>query len=107
MEKMVEEYTSRHLTQAIMLTCSSTDTEWWHLALKHCAAMCFTRGRIKFVVDKNGNTPPGSPSQGQVFFYFGDDVAKFKAKFKTIGSVMTRDGWDNERTLALNKTKAA
>jgi len=104
MKKAVEEYTTERVTEAIVLTHNSSDTEWWHLGFENCAAMCFTRGRIKFV-DKNGNT--GSPSQGQVFFYFGDDPAKFKAVFETIGSVVTRDGWGDKRPLALNKTKAA
>jgi hypothetical protein len=104
-EKMVEEYTSGRATAAVVLTHNSSDTEWWHLALKHCAAMCFTRSRIKFV--KNGNPPPGSPPHGQIFFYLGDDVGKFKAVFETIGSVVTRNGWDDERTLARDKTKAA
>jgi ParB family chromosome partitioning protein len=86
-EKMVEEYEGGRIHQAIMLTHNYTDTEWFHIGSKHCTAICFTRGRIKFV-NKDGDT--GQPSQGQAFFYFGNLPLQFKAVFETIGCVWTR-----------------
>ena len=103
-KKGVEEYASGRVAQLIMLTHSSTDTEWFHLALKHCAAFCHKLRRIHFL-DPEGNETV--PQQGQTFFYFGNNIAKFKAEFETIGFVVTRDGWEDECPLALDETEAA
>jgi ParB family chromosome partitioning protein len=85
MEKMVSEYTSGHVDQAIMLTHNYTETMWWHLGFKHCSAICFTKGRIPFI-DPDGN-PGKKPEQGQVFFYFGQNIDRFVAVFEGIGSI--------------------
>jgi hypothetical protein len=46
---------------------------------------CFTRGRIQFV-DPNG-TEVGAPTQGQAFFYYGDDKELFAYVFKDVGFI--------------------
>jgi ParB family chromosome partitioning protein len=82
--KMVEEYAAKRATAAIMLTHNYTDTTWFHEAAKAAAAICFTRGRVKFY------KPDGtiaSPTQGQAFFYFGDDVPLFVGTFKKVGFI--------------------
>jgi phage N-6-adenine-methyltransferase len=84
--KMVEECASGRVSEAIMLTHNYTDTEWFHNGMSGCAAICFTRGRIKFI-NRDGST--GQPSQGQAFFYFGPRVDEFRSVFSTIGSVVT------------------
>lgn len=84
-DKLLTEITAKHTTQAIVLVNNSTDTIWFHRLSKKSDAMCFTRGRIKF-------TSPGknkySPTQGQVFFYFGQNVSEFFRLFSDIGVVM-------------------
>jgi hypothetical protein len=75
MDKLVEELKSGHVTEAIVLTNNSSDTKWWQLAAEHCAAFCQTNGRIPFD-NQDGKKP--NPQQGQTFFYFGNDIAKFK-----------------------------
>jgi phage N-6-adenine-methyltransferase len=87
MTKMVEEVSSGNVTEAIMLTNNFTDTEWFHTGLKHCAAVCFTTGRIKFY-DPEGNVGP-APTRGQAFFYFGNCVSAFKEAFAQVGFVVT------------------
>jgi ParB family chromosome partitioning protein len=82
--KLIEERCADNIT-AIMLVNNSTDTAWWHEAEEIADAICFTRGRIQFI-DPNG-VEVGSPTQGQCFFYYGDDKDKFADVFKDIGCI--------------------
>jgi phage N-6-adenine-methyltransferase len=86
--KMVEEYDAGRVQAAIMLTHNYTDTAWFHKAGAFADAICFTRGRIKFY---NADGEGGSPTQGQAFFYFGDDVQTFERIFGPIGWVIPLD----------------
>ena len=84
-EKLVEEYQSGRCTGAVVLTHNYTDTRWFQTAAAAAKAICFTRGRVKFY------SPSGAiaaPTQGQAFFYFGDDVAEFAAEFDEVGFVV-------------------
>ncbi len=83
--KLIEERNADRVTAVIMLTNNSTDTVWWHEAANESDAVCFTRGRIQFYKPAGG---PSAPLQGQTFFYFGDDVEAFTARFQKIGYVM-------------------
>jgi len=83
--KMVAERKAGRVTHGIMLTHNYTDTAWFHEAMTAADAVCFTRGRIKFY-DAKGET--AAPTQGQAFFYFGDDVAAFGAKFASVGFIV-------------------
>jgi phage N-6-adenine-methyltransferase len=83
--KLLQEVALGRVSAAILLVNNCTDTAWFHDAALACAAMCFTRGRVRF------ETPGGlrgSPVQGQAFFYFGDAPATFARHFSTLGSVM-------------------
>lgn len=83
-EKIVEEVSSGRVSEAIMLTHNYTDTAWFHLAESIAAAICFTRGRVKFV-DEDGEEC--APTQGQAFFYYGPNVEKFQQVFLEFGFV--------------------
>lgn len=83
-KKMVEEVTAGNVEEAIMLTHNYTDTGWFHMAESVCAAICFTRGRIKF--EKSDGTI-AAPTQGQAFFYYGSNLDLFKTVFSEIGFV--------------------
>ena len=85
-DKLIAEVAAKRTTAAIMLTNNSTDTEWFQRAIAGCAALCFTKGRINFWVPNGGDDV--SPTQGQAFFHFGDDRAKFREVFGAIGSVL-------------------
>lgn len=83
-DKLVEEWASRRVEQAILLTHNYTDTEWFHTAARAATAICFPRGRIHFV------SPAGdqcSPTQGQAFFYFGQDMGPFEQVFGHVGFI--------------------
>lgn len=84
MSKMVAERGAGRVSAAIMLTHNYTDTAWFHDGAKLADAICFTRGRIKFY-DASGAI--AAPTQGQAFFYFGDDVAAFTRRFSKLGFV--------------------
>lgn len=84
-EKLVTEVGAGNVTAAIMLTHNYTDTAWFQMAAKAAAAICFTKGRIRFV------SPDGalaSPTQGQALFYYGADVDAFAAAFGSAGLIV-------------------
>lgn len=82
--KLVSEYSNGNVTSAILLTHNYTDTLWWHHAAKASAALCFTKGRIRFI-DEDGEEC--SPTQGQTFFYYGTEAALFMNVFEQFGFV--------------------
>ena len=84
-DKMVSEWACGEVTAAIVLTHNYTDTAWFQKLAKAATAICFTRGRVRFV------SPSGelaAPTQGQAFFYFGEDVDIFADVFTAIGFVV-------------------
>jgi hypothetical protein len=88
-DKLIAEIEAGRTTAAIMLTNNCTDTSWFDAALRICSAVCFTRGRISFTKPNGAEVVPmGLPTQGQAFFYFGQDVQRFEDVFCTIGSCL-------------------
>jgi phage N-6-adenine-methyltransferase len=83
--KMVIEVTAANVEAAIMLTHNYTDTAWFHRAAEVANAICFTRGRVKFY-EPDGEV--AAPTQGQAFFYFGNQIELFVETFKSIGFVV-------------------
>lgn len=84
-EKMVAEVRAGNVTDAIVLTNDSTDTAWFHALAKASTAICFTRGRIRFLSPRG---EAGTPTQGQAFFYFGHDLDAFASAFSETGLVV-------------------
>lgn len=83
-EKAVAEVNAGRVTEAIVLTHNYTDTAWFHLLESACSAICFTRGRIRFV---SSSGELASPTQGQAFFYFGNRRDEFADVFKAYGFI--------------------
>lgn len=84
-EKLVTEWKAGRIEAAIALTHNYTDTAWFQLMAHSASALCFTRGRVRFV------SPIGelaAPTQGQTFHYFGSDVDLFLEVFGKIGLVV-------------------
>lgn len=84
--KMVSERAAGRVEAAILLTHNYTDTAWFHEAAAFSDAICFTRGRVKFY---NAAGDVAAPTQGQAFFYFGDDISHFAERFLGIGFVVS------------------
>lgn len=90
-EKLCSECRSGNVTAAILLTNNNTDTKWWHAAARTAKASCPTLGRINFYKADGSET---QPTNGQTFFYFGDDVDAFARQFSQFGLVMPwPEGW--------------
>lgn len=87
--KLLQEYRAERVSAAIMLTHRFTDTRWFQEAGWACAALCFTRGRVKFI-GSDGSI--AAPTQGQAFFYYGDNRFLFKERFREFGSVVAPCG---------------
>lgn len=83
-EKLIVEATAGRVTEAIVLTHNSTDTYWFHRLEEITLRICFTKGRISFIRD---DYEPASPTQGQAFFYLGEDDRKFNEVFKQYGFI--------------------
>jgi phage N-6-adenine-methyltransferase len=83
-DKLVGE--SRRFEQAVVLVNNATDTAWFHQMASVASAVCFLRGRVKFL-DKTGK-PAKTPVQGQAVLYVGANVEAFRAKFSPMGFVV-------------------
>ena len=83
-DKLLAEVDAGRSTQAILLTHNYTDTGWFHAAAGRCAAICFTRGRIRFV---SASGEIAAPTQGQAFFYFGAGTDRFHETFGSFGFI--------------------
>jgi hypothetical protein len=91
--KMVTSWTDGDMDEGILLTNNATDTEWFHMAARACAAVCFTRGRISFLQARDGELlEKTAPTHGQAFFYFGPKGQVFEKVFSQHGIVLVRAG---------------
>ncbi len=85
-EKLCAEFRAGSVTAAVLLTNNNTDTKWWHLAATVSAGVCFTAGRINFYKEDGSIT---QPTNGQTFFYFGNDQAVFADVFGEHGLILS------------------
>lgn len=85
-ERMVEHVASGDVAEAIVLVNNATDTRWFQLLAKHAAAVCFPRGRIRYL-DKTGQ-PALTPLQGQALLYCGINRDVFERVFSRFGVVL-------------------
>lgn len=83
-EKLVAGVLSGAVTEAILLTSNYTDTAWFHHAESACPAICFSRGRIRF---EHETSAIAAPVNGNSFFYYGENVARFREIFSAVGFV--------------------
>jgi len=84
-DKICSEYESGRMTAGIMLTHNYTDNKWFRKLAETSAAICFTTGRVRFTDDRGFTA---SPTQGQAFFYFGNDADRFAEVFGELGFMM-------------------
>jgi phage N-6-adenine-methyltransferase len=84
-EKALQELRSGRVTSAIILTNNATETTWGNMLLAACDAVCFVKGRIKFLNAQG--VEEHTPLQGQMLTYFGGESDAFAAAFCQIGVV--------------------
>ena len=78
-QKLNNEYQSRHVTEAIALLPARTDTAW--LGILRSYPRCFIRGRLKFGQAKNSAPFPS------VVVYLGAKAKTFERVFSKLGDV--------------------
>lgn len=86
-DKCVSEFKAGSIKQACVLVNNATETDWFQKLLAELSAVCFPKGRIKFI-DMDGQ-PSGAPLQGQAIIYMGDDVKRFCDEFSKLGTVLS------------------
>jgi hypothetical protein len=82
----VEKLKNREIKQACVLVNNATETNFYQSMLCECQAVCFVKGRVKFI-DQNGESS-GAPLQGQTILYFGESYQKFAKVFSQFGVVL-------------------
>jgi phage N-6-adenine-methyltransferase len=89
-DKFLDEYDHGSFDEAIVLMNASTDTNWYQRMMRVCNAIAFTGFRISFE-NNDGKTKSGN-TKGQVFFYFGQNEAKFMKDFGPLGCALSTKG---------------
>lgn len=74
--KLIEELPN--IDSAILLTNDQTDTDWWQKCAVNANVIFLPDGRLRFYTPTKEET---SPTNGQTFFYYGDNENKFKEVF--------------------------
>ena len=85
-ELLLQKYESREVRQACVLVNNATETIFYQDMLKACEAVCFIKGRVRFV-DEQGRES-GAPLQGQTILYFGNHVTEFGMMFEPFGVIL-------------------
>jgi len=81
----VEKFKSGEIEQGCVFVNNATETVFFQNMLEHCQAVCFIKGRVRFL-DEEGN--PGHPLQGQMALYFGGNYISFESIFSNFGVVL-------------------
>lgn len=82
--KLVSEYESGHVTEAIALVPSRTDTQWWERLRNY--HVCLVSGRLKFIGNNDSAPFPSA------VFYLGRDIESFVHAFEELGDIWHRVG---------------
>lgn len=89
-EKIAKSYADKDIKQACVLVNNATETNWFQMMLKEAAALCFHKGRIRFI-SAEGKLGE-APLQGQAILYFGANTTAFAEEFSAFGQIL----WKNE-----------
>lgn len=91
---LVEKYRSGEVKQACVLVNNATETQWYQSMMAVCSAICFIKGRVKFL-DKDGISS-GAPLQGQSILYFGENIERFTRRFQEYGIILYASWCNNQ-----------
>lgn len=89
-EAAVTKFEADEFDEACVLVNNATETQWFQRLLGPASAVCFVKGRIKYL-DSTG-TPANTPLQGQAVVYLGKRPKSFAAAFADDGSVLFHHG---------------
>lgn len=83
-EKLKQSFINGDVDSAILLSHNNTDTAWFHSLASVASAICFPKKRIKFYRGEE----IAAPTNGQAFFYLGDNAGAFADIFGSVGFVV-------------------
>lgn len=83
--KLAKTYVSGDVTEAIVLVNNATDAEWFFDLALVASAICFPKGRVKFLAPGGEK---GAPLQGQAVLYLGADIEAFAEEFAAFGTLV-------------------
>jgi len=86
-DKLSAEWDAGNVDEAIVLVNNATETNWFATLADISTAICFPKGRIRFV-DPDGNL--GAPLQGQAIIYMGENINAFIKEFGQYGVTLWR-----------------
>jgi hypothetical protein len=84
----MREYRNGRASEIVFLMPSRTDTKAWHEYVATATAVCFWRGRMKFVGAKDPCPFPIA------FPYWGRRLDEFRRVFSKRGMVVELTSWD-------------
>jgi len=82
-EKLIDAVSAQNIETACVLVNNATETTWFQMMADTSKAICFPRGRVKFINEFGVRSK--SPLQGQAILYFGNDTARFVESFSQFG----------------------
>lgn len=81
-----DKYDASEIEQACVLVNNATETAWFQRMVASASAVCFPRGRVRFL--NPAGAPVGAPLQGQAVIYMGPDPDRFAHAFASFGPVL-------------------
>lgn len=87
-EAATSAYQQGRITAACVLTNNATETRWLQDLFSQASAVCFLRGRVKYL-NAQGH-PENTPLQGQCVTYLGPEPERFVEAFSEIGECWSR-----------------
>lgn len=88
-EAVCEKFKAKEIKRACVLVNNATETAWFQRMLESAMAVCFLKGRIKYL-DATGE-PANTPLQGQAVVYLGDNPVRFARAYADLGTVLYRE----------------
>lgn len=85
-EAVASKFENREYKKAIVLVNNATDTAWFHRLMQVATAVCFLKGRIRFI-DKDGRLG-GTPLQGQMLVFLGCEQPDIIDHFGSLGTIL-------------------
>lgn len=83
-DKLCAHVANGEVSEAVVLVNNATDTKWFQKAADSASAICFPKGRIRFL-HPDGNL--GAPLQGQAIIYIGNNAQEFRNVFSQYGFI--------------------
>ena len=81
--KLAAEYASGRVTEAVCITFAATSEQWFAPLLAQ--PQCYIKGRTNYHLP-DGTVKRGV-TKGSVVTYFGKNVEKFAAEFRSLGTI--------------------